>query len=379
MFIQVAASKTKIYMVLEFVNGGELFDRIATKRKLSEQEGRRLFQQLIDGVSYCHGKGVFHRDLKPENVLVDRKGNIKISDFGLSALPQHLGGDGLLHTTCGSPNYIAPEVLQNRGYDGSLSDIWSCGVILYIMLVGYLPFDDRNMVVLYQKIFKGDTQIPEWLSPGAQDLLRKILEPDPRKRLNMEQIKTHEWFQKGYIPVAPYVDNDEDVQLGVIFPVKEISEAPGDKSIYQMNAFQLIGMASSLDLSGLFEEEEVSQRKIRFTSTHPPKDLLDKMESSATVSGFQVQRLRSKLKITNNRNRLNNPAPFLVCVEVFELGPSLYVVELKKSHGDTVLYRQLCDRISNDLGIQNIFRTEPLLGEDLPSFDSRAATPLVAL
>ncbi|KAM0848504.1 hypothetical protein ACQ4PT_054341 [Festuca glaucescens] len=342
---EVAASKTKIYMVLEFVNGGELFDRI------------------------------------PENVLVDRKGNIKISDFGLSALPQHLGGDGLLHTTCGSPNYIAPEVLQNRGYDGSLSDIWSCGVILYIMLVGYLPFDDRNMVVLYQKIFKGDTHIPEWLSPGAQDLLRRILKPDPKKRINMAEIKTHDWFQKDYIPVAPYDDNDEDVQFGAVLPVeeKQISEAPGDKSIYQMNAFELIGMASSLDLSSLFEEEEVSQRKIRFTSVLPPKDLFDKMESSATGSGFQVQRVHSKLKIICNCNRLNNPTPFLVCAEVFELGPSLYVVELKKSHGDAALYRQLCDRISSDLGIRNIFRTELLFNEDLPSFDGRAATPLVAL
>ncbi|XP_047095945.1 LOW QUALITY PROTEIN: CBL-interacting protein kinase 17-like [Lolium rigidum] len=354
---EVAASKTKIYMVLEFVNGGELFDRIAMKRKLPEPEGRRLFQQLIDGVSYCHGKGVYHRDLKPENVLVDKKGNIKISDFGLSALPQQLGGDGLLHTTCGSPNYIAPEVLQNRGYDGSLSDIWSCGVILYIMLVGYLPFDDRNMVVLYQKIFKGDAYIPEWLSPGAQDLLRRILKPDPKKRINMAEIKTHEWFQKDYIPVAPYDDNDEDVQLGAILPVKEkqISEAPGDKNIYQMNAFELIGMSSSLDLSSLFEEEEVSQRKIRFTSVLPPKDLFDKMESSATVSGFQVQRVHSKLKIMRNCNRLNNPTPFLVCAEVFALGPSLHVVELKKSHGDSELYRQLCDRISSDLGIGSIF------------------------
>ncbi|KAK1692676.1 hypothetical protein QYE76_009373 [Lolium multiflorum] len=336
---EVAASKTKIYMVLEFVNGGELFDRI------------------------------------PENVLIDRKGNIKISDFGLSALPQHLGGDGLLHTTCGSPNYIAPEVLQNRGYDGSLSDIWSCGVILYIMLVGYLPFDDRNMVVLYQKIFKGDTHIPEWLSPSAQDLLRRILKPDPKKRINMAEIKTHEWFRKDYIPVAPYDDNDEDVQLGAILPVKEkqISEASEEKSIYQMNAFELIGMASSLDLSSLFEEEEVSQRKIRFTSVLPPKDLFDKIESSATVSRFHVQRVHSKLKIMHNCNRLNNPTPFLVCAKVFELGPSLYVVELKKSHGDTALYKQLCDRISSDLGIRNIFRTEPLFSADLPSFDSRAA------
>ncbi|VAH01935.1 unnamed protein product [Triticum turgidum subsp. durum] len=392
---EVAASKTKIYMVLEFVNGGELFDRIAMKGKLSEREGRRLFQQLIDGVSYCHGKGVYHRDLKPENVLIDRKGNIKISDFGLCALPQHLGDifislnlksatfqkDGLLHTTCGSPNYIAPEVLQNRGYDGSLSDIWSCGVILYIMLIGQLPFDDRNMVVLYQKIFKGDAKIPEWLSPGAQNIIKRILEPNPMKRINMAEIKQHEWFQKDYIHVGPYDDDDEDVRLGAILPVKQkqISEAPGDKSTRQMNAFQLIGMASSLDLSGFFEEEGVSQRKIRFTSALPPKDLFNKIEVTATQSGLHVQRVHSKLKITGNCNGANNPLPFLVCVEVFELGPSLHVVELRKSHGDPAVYRQLCDRISGDLGIDKIFRMEQLFDDDLPSFDSRGATPLHAM
>uniref|UniRef100_A0A0D9WCG5 non-specific serine/threonine protein kinase n=1 Tax=Leersia perrieri TaxID=77586 RepID=A0A0D9WCG5_9ORYZ len=359
---EVAASKTKIYMVLEFVNGGELFERIAIKGKLSEKEGRRLFQQLIDGVSYCHDKGVYHRDLKPENVLVDHKGNIKISDFGLSALPQHLG------------------VLQNRGYNGSLSDIWSCGVILYVMLVGYLPFDDRNIVVLYQKIFKGDTQFPKWLSPSAQNLLQRILEPSPMKRIDMAGIKSHEWFQKEYVPVVPYDDDDEDLQLGGCLPVKEqISEESGDKNPHQINAFQLIGMASSLDLSGLFEDEEVSQRRIRFTSAHPPKDAFDTIESSATELGFQVQRGQSKLKVIRNCNGPKNPNSFQLSAEVFELGPALYVVELRKSHGDPALYRQLCERISSDLGVcktEQIFRTVTL-EDDLQS--SNAGTPLFAL
>uniref|UniRef100_A0A804RDP9 non-specific serine/threonine protein kinase n=1 Tax=Zea mays TaxID=4577 RepID=A0A804RDP9_MAIZE len=278
---EVAASKTKIYMVLELVNGGELLDRIAASEgKLPEQEARRLFQQLVDGVSYCHEKGVCHRDLKLENVLVDRKGNIKISDFGLSALPQHLGNDGLLHTTCGSPNYIAPEVLQNRGYDGSLSDIWSCGVILYVMLVGHLPFDDRNIVVLYQKI-------PEWLSPGARNLLRRILEPDPAERIAMAEIKAHPWFQEHYVPVLPPYDDDDDHDS-----VKQIGA--GSKTTHHINAFQLIGMASSLDLSGFFEEEDVSQRKIRFTSAQPPEDLFAEIERSATDMGFHVHRGHSK-------------------------------------------------------------------------------------
>ncbi|KAF0923148.1 hypothetical protein E2562_003364 [Oryza meyeriana var. granulata] len=377
---EVAASKTKIYMVLEFVNGGELFERIAIKGKLSEKEGRRLFQQLIDGVSYCHDRGVYHRDLKPENVLVDQKGNIKISDFGLSALPQHLGNDGLLHTTCGSPNYIAPEVLQNRGYDGSLSDIWSCGVILYVMLIGYLPFDDRNIVVLYQKIFKGDTQIPKWLSPSAQYLLQRILEPNPMKRIDMAGIKSHEWFQKDYVPVVPYDDDDEDVQLGACLPVKEqINDHPGDKYCHQINAFQLIGMASSLDLSGFFEDEEVSQRRIRFTSIHPPKDAFDKIENSATELGFQVQRGHGKLKVMRNCNGSKNPESFMVSAEVFELDPAINVVELRKSHGDPAVYRQLCERISSDLGVcktEHIFRTASL-EDDLQN--SNAGTPLVAL
>ncbi|TKY70692.1 CBL-interacting serine/threonine-protein kinase 1 [Spatholobus suberectus] len=116
--------------------------------------GTKIFQQLIDCVSFCHNKGVFHRDLKLENVLVDAKGSIKITDFNLSALPQHFRADGLLHTTCGSPNYVATEILANKGYDGAISDIWSYGVILYVILEGYLPFDDRNLAVLYQKFYK---------------------------------------------------------------------------------------------------------------------------------------------------------------------------------------------------------------------------------
>ncbi|KAE8709025.1 CBL-interacting protein kinase 17 [Hibiscus syriacus] len=158
---EVLASKTKIYMVLEYATGWELFDKILLlisqfKGLQREAEGRKFFQQLIDGVGYCHDQGVFHRDLKLENVLIDANSNIKISDFGLSALPRHIREDGLLHTTCGSPNYVAPEIFANRGYNGATSDIWSCGVILYVILTGYLSFDDRNLAVLYQKICKGD-------------------------------------------------------------------------------------------------------------------------------------------------------------------------------------------------------------------------------
>ncbi|XP_017974854.1 PREDICTED: CBL-interacting serine/threonine-protein kinase 1 isoform X2 [Theobroma cacao] len=340
---EVLASKTKIYMVLEYVTGGELFDRIASKGKLSESQGRKLFQQLIDGVSYCHGKGVYHRDLKLENVLIDAKGNIKISDFGLSALPQHIRGDGLLHTTCGSPNYVAPEILANKGYDGATSDIWSCGVILYVILTGYLPFDDRNLAVLYQKIFKGDAQIPKWLSSGARNMIRRILDPNPDTRITIAGIEDDEWFKQDYTPA---VADDEEEDLYIDDETFSMDEVASDgtrrpESPTIINAFQLIGMSSCLDLSGFFEEEDVSERKIRFTSNHSAKDLLARIQDIVTEMGFRVQMKNGRLKATQEHRGQKCHGSLSVAAEVFEISPSLYVVELRKSCGDSTVYRQV--------------------------------------
>jgi len=175
---EVLAGKTKIYIILELITGGELFDKIARHGKLLENEARKYFQQLIDAIDYCHSKGVYHRDLKPENLLLDARGNLKVSDFGLSTLCQN--GVGLLHTTCGTPNYVAPEVLGKNGYDGSAADIWSCGVILYVLMAGYLPFEENDLPSLYEKIIAAKYSCPYWFSPGATSLIRRILDPNPR-------------------------------------------------------------------------------------------------------------------------------------------------------------------------------------------------------
>ncbi|KAI3874137.1 hypothetical protein MKX03_001785 [Papaver bracteatum] len=348
---EVLASKTKIYMVLELVIGGELFERIDYKGRLSEVEGRKLFQQLIDAVGYCHEKGVYHRDLKPENVLLDAKGNIKISDFGLSALPQHVRGDGLLHTTCGSPHYVAPEVLANRGYDGSTSDLWSCGVILYVILTGYLPFDDKNLAVLYHKIFRGDAPLPKWLSSGAQNLIRRILDPNPKTRITIVGIKEDEWFKQDYTPTN-VEDDDEDIHIDdEAFLIQELP-ADVEKYLNQptlINAFQLISMSSCLDLSGFFEKEDASERKIRFTSNHSPKDLLEKIEDIVTEMGLQVRKKNGMLKMQARKGH-KNPGSISVATEVFEISPSIYVVELRKSYGDPIVYRQLCTKLAEELG-----------------------------
>ncbi|KAK9161855.1 hypothetical protein Syun_008196 [Stephania yunnanensis] len=247
------ASKTRIYMVLEYASGGQLFDKIVCR--FSESKGRKLFQQLIDGLSYCHEKGVNHRDLKLENILIDARGNVKISDFGLTALPQHFRDDGLLHTTCGSPNYVAPEVMLNGGYDGAASDVWSCGVILYVLLTSSLPFDDRNLVVLYQKAAKGKTNIPSWLSPGARNLIRRILDPNPDTRITIAEIKEDGWFNQDYIPST----NHDDEELENDFRIKDNVQADQGEmnpSRAPINAFELIGMSPFLNLSGFFETEQ---------------------------------------------------------------------------------------------------------------------------
>uniref|UniRef100_A0A1J3D1T9 non-specific serine/threonine protein kinase n=1 Tax=Noccaea caerulescens TaxID=107243 RepID=A0A1J3D1T9_NOCCA len=352
---EVLASKTKINMVMECVTGGELFDRIVSKGKLTETEGRKMFQQLIDGISYCHSKGVFHRDLKLENVLLDAKGHIKITDFGLSALPQHFRDDGLLHTTCGSPNYVAPEVLANRGYDGAASDIWSCGVILYVILTGCLPFDDRNLAVLYQKICKGDPPIPRWLSPGARTMIKRMLDPNPVTRITVTGIKANEWFKHEYTPSIPDDDDDDEEDVDTdddAFSIQELGseEGKGSDSPTIINAFQLIGMSSFLDLSGFFELENVSERRIRFTSNRSAKDLLEKIETAVKEMGFSVQKKHAKLKVKQEETSQKGQVGLSVTAEVFEIKPSLNVVELRKSYGDSCLYRQLYERLLKEVG-----------------------------
>lgn len=136
---EVMASKTKVYFVMEHVWGGELFSRVARGR-LKEEVVRKFFQQLIGAIDFCHSLGVYHRDLKLQNLLIDDTDNLKVSDFGLSALRESLGPDGLLHATCGTPSYIAPEIINNKGYDCATADVWSCGVILFVLLASYLPF-----------------------------------------------------------------------------------------------------------------------------------------------------------------------------------------------------------------------------------------------
>lgn len=188
---EVIETPNDIYVVMEYVKSGELFDYIVEKGRLMEDEARHFFQQIISGVEYCHRNMVVHRDLKPENLLLDSRANVKIADFGLSNVMR----DGhFLKTSCGSPNYAAPEVISGRLYAGPEVDVWSCGVILYALLCGSLPFDDENIPNLFKKIKGGIYTLPSHLSPGARDLIPRMLLVDPLKRITIPEIRQHPWF-----------------------------------------------------------------------------------------------------------------------------------------------------------------------------------------
>lgn len=179
-----------LYLIMEYCESGELFHHIVLNQRLSEIESCKLFFQLISGVEYLHKNGVVHRDLKPENLLL-HKSKLKIVDFGLSNT--YKPGEKL-KTACGSPSYAAPEMILGNLYDGLFVDIWSCGIILYAMVCGCLPFDDKNGDVLFQKIVNGKFVLPRYLSTPLQDLLVKILKTDPKKRIDMKGIKNHYWL-----------------------------------------------------------------------------------------------------------------------------------------------------------------------------------------
>ncbi|CCK68764.1 AMP-activated serine/threonine-protein kinase catalytic subunit SNF1 KNAG_0B03230 [Huiozyma naganishii CBS 8797] len=187
----VIKSKDEIIIVIEFASN-ELFDYIIQRDKMSEQEARRFFQQIISAVEYCHRHKIVHRDLKPENLLLDEDLNVKIADFGLSNI---MTDGNFLKTSCGSPNYAAPEVISGKLYAGPEVDVWSCGVILYVMLCRRLPFDDESIPVLFKNISNGVYILPKFLSLGAANLIKKMLIVNPLNRISISEIFKDEWFQ----------------------------------------------------------------------------------------------------------------------------------------------------------------------------------------
>ena len=189
---ETITSERHIYIVMEYIEGKDLFQYIYSLQRLSELKSSQLFRQLIACLEYIHTLGIVHRDIKPENILLNKQKTIlKLVDFGLSNSYKH--GD-LLKTACGSPCYAAPEMISGKEYNGLYSDLWSCQVVLYCMLVGKLPFDDENIKVLYYNIKSANYYMPPFLSNISQDILRKILTTNPKRIISLQELKNHPFF-----------------------------------------------------------------------------------------------------------------------------------------------------------------------------------------
>ena len=181
------------YLVLEYVEGGELYEYIRTAGALPEFEAVLLFKQIIAALAFCHRYRICHRDLKPENILLDRNRNIKLADFGMAAL-QPPGQ--WLSTSCGSPHYASPEIVNGVRYKGDKADVWSCGIILFALLTGFLPFDGGDMRNTLKLVKKGEYVIPPWLSAEAVDLIQRILLQNPEERITILEILEHPLLAK---------------------------------------------------------------------------------------------------------------------------------------------------------------------------------------
>ena len=364
---EVMQTANHIYMVLEVIKGGELFDRIVESKRFDEATARRFFQQLVAGVRYCHAQGIAHRDIKPENLLLDEHDNLKISDFGLSNL-QPTNRAALLQTVCGTPNYVAPEVLKERGYDGFKADAWSCGIVLFVMLAGYLPFDDPNQNALFNKIERGDFRMSRNFTEGAKDLIAKLIVVDPTKRLGLEQVMSHPWFlvdaDRALISAGQVKKPTEDEVKSAIADAREPTEGPASPP----KAAPAAAAAQSGPLDAFSIVSRLTGGIINPHSSGQPE-----IDASKKTYHFLIQGtyndlsqaligLGSSVKSSgaNEGRGFYNGAHGLLTFHVLctqTSAPGLSLAEVKRGRGDAIEFQSMMNAMFNALG--PLLRSKP--------------------
>jgi len=356
---EVLQSSKHIYIVLELITGGELFDRIVKEKRFEESTARQYFQQLITGIEYCHSQGIAHRDLKPENLLLDDNDTLKISDFGLSALSSSSDGrQKMLMTTCGTPNYVAPEVLKERGYKGFTADIWSCGVILYVMIAGYLPFEDETMTGLFSRIEKGEFEMPEFFSADVKNLISRMLIVDPNKRITVKEVMDHKWFKIGYKKDSSAKQKitvkDEDVE-GAMRDTAGAEEHEDTKSTAQtaqgeLNAFDLMSRLLMDSMNPLMTNAPVKiRRETRFMAQGQQKQVEDELIRVLTEMKANPENNAKNKEIKGYMNTANaQMLTFSAKVETVIGGMS--IVEVRRGKGDILEYNSFYRSLVKHMG-----------------------------
>ncbi|CDS41500.1 serine:threonine kinase SAD 1 [Echinococcus multilocularis] len=292
-----------LFLILEHVSGGELFDYLVNKGRLSTKEARKFFKQIISAIDFCHSHCICHRDLKPENLLLDDKLNIRVADFGMASLQPE---GSLLETSCGSPHYACPEVIRGEKYDGRMADVWSCGVILYALLVGALPFDDENLRNLLEKVKKGSFLIPPFVPPDCQALLRAMIEVDPKKRISLKDVLEHAWVTSDQEPpLQTELPMSQAVQTSII-PSREDVDPDIFATMTSLQCFRNESKLYDALLSPFHNTEKVIyflllDRKIRSPCYEDP----DEIRSRSTTVGMCPVKDPPRKRIDSLRIGLN--------------------------------------------------------------------------
>ncbi|KFW74155.1 Serine/threonine-protein kinase SIK2, partial [Manacus vitellinus] len=283
---QVMETKDMLYIVTEFAKNGEMFDHLTSNGHLSESEARKKFWQILSAVEYCHSHHIVHRDLKTENLLLDANMNIKLADFGFGNF--YKSGEPL-STWCGSPPYAAPEVFEGKEYEGPHLDIWSLGVVLYVLVCGSLPFDGPNLPTLRQRVLEGRFRIPYFMSevclchPDCETLIRRMLVVDPTKRITISQIKQHKWMQ---------ADPSLQQQQSLSFSMQNYNSNLGDYNEQVLGIMQTLGIDRQRTVESLQNSSYNHFAAIYYLLLERLKEYRSSQLSSRPATGRQ-QRPRS--------------------------------------------------------------------------------------
>ncbi|CAJ1935682.1 unnamed protein product [Sphenostylis stenocarpa] len=336
---EVISTEQHLFIVLELVDGGKLFDKIetSTTRRLTAAEAREYFQQLTYALAFCHNTGISHKNLKPENLLLRADGRLKISYFGLSALSQEVGRDGMVCSSipCGAPQYRAPEMEALTGYEGARADIWSSGVILYYMLAGYLPFNSDNIRITYLKTCVADFTCPSFFSPSLKRLIKRILDPNPATRITVDAIFRDEWFNGDTVDHPP----------PLLDPVAAEGQDAGSTIHEIKNSYDNTRIPSIFRCEPLLRLINVlALRERRFVAKFCKSEIISALEKSLRSMGLRVKNVKLEIqgRVGPEQKTLS------IYTKIYRVSsPPFHLVEIWKTGGDArdfdKFYAELCD------------------------------------
>ena len=284
-------SEDNYLIIMEYCEGGELFNYIVKNQKLSEEETSFFFYQIINGVEYLHSKNIVHRDLKPENLLLCEGNILKIIDFGLS----NFYNGNYLSTPCGSPCYASPEMVSGNKYNGFNIDIWAIGIILFAMLCGYLPFEDDDNDILFQKILECKLDYPKHLSPLAKDIMKKILVTNPEKRIKIPQIKKHKFYLMGKKLYNKKFNINEEVN-----DVEDSNDFEEEKINNNKSHYNRLNTEYDDEIDIKINIKKNDKIKIKKNKNH------ENEEHKKTINSNEITPLQTAPNLNDNNNKENN-------------------------------------------------------------------------